>query len=550
MQERNIVLTRGALAQVGSVIAGIGLLVGIVGFIWQGGFSAYVIASFVIGLLGIGLWAYMTPQEFKDFITGRQVKQGTVAFFTTLLLIGIVALLYILVQRQVITFDMTEGERFSLSNETMDILSTLDRSTRDILITAFYRPEDLKQREIDDQYFQLYEEASGGRISRRYIDPLEEPGLAEPYRGGLEQGANIYLSFVSDDGLVDFASTIPVAESGKQERDMTEAITRLLVSGAFKVYFETSMGEPDPLDTSPQGISTLNALIRTNGLITDPLSLEALAASGDTIPQDASAVIIARPTRQMTDAEIGVIDDYVQQGGSLFIMADVFFSDSMFMAEGSAFNDYIWEQYGLRPLDAVVVDPASSERTELDFVSYAVFSYNDIGANLNIENAPATQTLFRMTRVIEINENPPVNNGRVVDSSPFSWGERDFAAIARENAFRFDEGVDIQGPLNTVAWAFNQDTGSKLILVGDGEFVSNGQIGSPQGNATLAMDGIGWMTGFTEQVRFQPTVIATGLPIVFVDGQMLDIIAFITIILMPGIMLVLAGFIWMRRVRQ
>ena len=49
---------------------------------------------------------------------------------------------------------------------------------------------------------------------------------------------------------------------------MTQAISRLLLSGTLTVYFDTGLGERDPLDTSQEGISGINNGVRESGLIT------------------------------------------------------------------------------------------------------------------------------------------------------------------------------------------------------------------------------------------------------------------------------------------
>lgn len=545
----NIVITRGTLGQIGSFLAGIGFLSAILSFLWLNSFSIYVLISAIVSIVGIVLWAYMTPEDFRNFIMGRQAKKGTIAFFTTLLLTGIVALIYIYVGRAAITIDMTQGERFTLSPESLDVLEAADRTIEaKIRITGFYTPRQVKAREVDNQYWELYADASN-KITIEYIDPLAEPARAAPYSGFLEQGVNVFVAYEDDNSNVIFQSTIPVILSGKQERDMTEALTRLLVRGRFRVYFESSLDTLSGVDNTAEGISIVNNLLRTNGIETQALSLAELAESGSTIPADASAVVFARPGRQLSQAEIDVVDEYVQRGGALFILTDVVLDSEDFLASNSLFNTYLWETFGLRGIDAIVVDEASSQQTSTDVVSAAVFPGNPVGVNLNDPENPSSNTLFRLARPIEVDESPPVNNGKVILTSPFSWAETDIERLIRDNAYEFNEGDDIQGPVTTVAWANDQVTNAKLVIVGDTDFITNGQVLSPEGNSILFFDSIGWMTGFTEDVRFEPQIITTGLPIIFVDVQTLDLIAFITTILMPGAMLALAIIIWGRRLR-
>lgn len=550
MRNDAIVITRGRLGQWGSLIGGVGLLVGVVGFIWQGGLTGYILAALVIGVLGILLWALMTPNEFWGFVTGRQVRHGTVAIFSSLLLVGIVALAYILVQRAVLTLDMTEGRRFTLSSETREVLSRIRSPIR---ITGFYTPSDLNQREVDDQFFRLYEDASGGRVTRQYVDPLEQPGIAGRFAqrfGLIAFPDNLFLSFVNADGTIDFETTTRIPRTATQERDMTQAINRLLLTGAFTVYFETSHGEFDPIDNGQQGLSIINNELRGNGMITQPLDLMQLAAAGGQIPADASVVVMAGPTTPLSDAEIAVLDAYLKRGGALFIMTGPLFSEERFLAEDSVFNRYLWDNFGLRALDAVVVDPAASGATALDIVSAAVFPEIEIGANLNVEGNPDTATLFRLARPIEVNTAPPVPNGQIIATSPQGYGERNLAALRETDTYTFDAREDIPGPLTTVAWAQNPDTKAKILLVGDNDFATNGQAISPTGNRILFMDGLAWLTGFSDQVRFQPQAFATGLPLLFIDGPTLDLIGFLTVILLPGLVLVSGLGIWLRRVRR
>ena len=548
-RQGNIVITRGTLGVLGSFIAGAGLIVGILSILWQSGFTIFVGITFAISIAGFALWAYMTPDDFKNFVSGRQAKRGTMAIFTTLLLIGIIAMMYIFILRTGVTIDMTQGERFTLSEETLEIIDAVNRSAEArIRITGFYSPQELRRQEVDNQYWQLYDDLTD-KIELEYINPLTEPAKATPYRGYLEQDVNVFVAFEDQDGDVIFQSTIPVVTSGSQERDMTEAITRLLLRGRFKVYFESSLDTLSGTDESPDGASTVNGLLRTNGIETDALNLAQLATEGNPIPDDASAIIFARPQRQLTQEEINIIDEYIQSGGALMILTDVVLSSDDFLQEDSPFNNYLWENFGLRALDYIVIDELASQETATDIVSAAVFPGNPIGANLDIETNPDNVTLFHLARALEVDDEPPVNNGNVIQTSPFSWAESNIDQLIRDNLWEYNEGEDIQGPITTVAWANNQETGSKVVIVGDSDFMTNGRILSPQGNSILFFDSIGWMTGFTEDVRFEPQIITTGLPIIFVDVQTLDLIAFITIILMPGVMLALAIAIWGRRLR-
>ncbi len=309
------------------------------------------------------------------------------------------------------------------------------------------------------------------------------------------------------------------------------------------------MGERDPLDTSQQGISGIKSGAQESGLIVYPLSIPDLSKNGGDIPTDAAALVMVRPTSDLDDAEIGVIDRYLQKGGSLFLMPDVLFNDDPFMKQDGAFNTYLWNNYGIRALDAAVVDPSASGQTALDVISAYVFTDTDIGARLNPALNP---TLFSLARPIDVNlaaAPADVANGQVIVSSQQSYGETDLKSLGETNTFHYDPGVDLPGPLATVAWASNHQTGAKIVLVGDSDYVSNGYVMSG-GNGILFTDSMAWLTGMGSRIRFAPQMYGVGMPLIFVSQQTLNLIAFVTVILMPGIVLITGLGVWLRRSRR
>lgn len=544
-QGETIIVTRVQVGRWASYVGAGGVILGVLGWVWQGGATPLILAVIGVGLAGVALWAAMTPREFTGFITGRQVRYGTMAVFSTLLLIGVVTMVYILVQRATITLDMTLSSRFTLSQETLDVLRGV---TRDIQITAFYNSAALQMREVDDWFFRLYETATNGKIRRRYINPDEEPALAQRF-GAYSNGAT-FLSYLNPDGSVDFSSLarVPRQQDGQQEREMTQAISRLLLAGSIKVYFAVGHGGLDPLDTSPQGLSNIHLGMQESGLVTDSLNLAQIVSMNGSIPDDAAAVIMPRPTVDLMPAEISVIDAYLARGGALFIMADALFNEGAFLAQNGAFNQYLWERYGIRAIDAVIVDYGANLRTPLDIVSAAVYANTDIAARINPAESP---TLFRIARAVQVQEeNPPVDNGRVITSSPDSYGETDFRALAETESYEADPAADLPGPLDSVVWAWDQATDARILLVGDSDFVTNGFVTTTMGNALLFTDGLAWLTGLSEEIEFAPQGFSTGLPLMFVTTQQLDLIALVTVILMPGATLLVGLLVWLRRIHQ
>lgn len=542
MRNDTITITRGQLGGWLGVIGGAALLAGFVGLIWQGSFGGVVAVALGVGAVGIVLWALLNPQDARGLLTGRQTRYGTLAVVLTFLLIGIIALTYIFVARSSITIDLTQNNRFTLSEETARVLERIERP---IQITGFYSPAGLRLRQVDDQFFRQYTTASNGRVEIVYIDPEEQPAQAQ--RFGVTFDGALFISYLNEDGSVDFSTLARVPRSENQERDVTEAISRLLIAGEVTVFFEVSYGGLDPTDPEQTGLSGVNNGIRESGLITYPLSLVELLQNGQRIPDEAAAIIMPRLTAPFDDQTVALVDDYLQRGGALFIMADPIFREPAFLREDDPFNTYLWENYGIRARDQVVVDYAASGDTPLDILSAAVYPETDIAARLNPETDPVQ---FRIARAVEVDDTPPpdVANGRIILSSPESYGETDWQTLAETNSFAFDESADVPGPLTTVAWAWNQENDSRILLIGDSDFATNGQV-LTGGNGVLFTDGLTWLTGYGERITFGTQFYSIGLPLIFIDTSTRDAISFVTIILMPGIMLLAAVIVWVRRMR-
>lgn len=539
MHDRSsVIITRADIGQFFGFLGAASLVIALLGLVWQQGFTFVIFLALVLGLGGIALWGIIAPEEFIGFVKGRQARYSTSAVFSSLLLLGIVVLVYVLLARSAIVADLTEGKRFTLSDNTLQVLENVRRPIR---ITGFYSPRLLQQRQIDDQFFRLYETATEGQISREYIDPVAQPGIAARFRAN---DGDVFVSFLGLTGEIDINATLIVTRSGRQERDMTEAISRLLLGGNFVIYFETGLSSLNVEDATQRGLSNINQIIREYGLITLPLNLPELAAAGGLIPEDASAVVMARPVSDPSEEAIAVLDEYLGRGGALFIAGD---AQTEFLRTGSLFNEYLWQSYGVRLLDAIVVDSVASDATALDLYP-AITAESAITTNITPENP----TLFRIARAIEVDTSPPVTNGWAIQSSPApnSFGENNLIGILRDNTWGYDEGADIPGPLSTVAWARDTNTGASILLVGDSDFMTNGQVSVPPGNASLFIDGLLWMTGANEAVSFTPEPTVTGQPLIFINTRSLDYIAALTLLVMPGTMLVLGGIVWFRRSRR
>lgn len=469
--------------------------------------------------------------------------RGIRAMLTTL--IGIVFLVvfvggvYVTTANASLTLDMTESRQYSLSSETLTVLDRVNEQGKEIRITGFYSANVIAYRQLDEAIARLYEVETDGLVTREYFNPDEQVALAEQF--GVQIDGEMFVSYVKEDGTVDFETVRRVAVDNSQERNLTNAILRLLDINRFVVGFEVSKSTIDPNDTSDRGASGVINGLESNGITTAAINLDLVAQRGEQLPLTLTALVMAQMRAPLSEAARGIVEDYLNRGGKVMILADADFGDNPFLSESDPFNNYLWENFGIRMRDAVAIDALSNAGTELDLLSYATSDGSSITARLNDTTNPTTRTLFRVARAIDIDPNPPVQNGMILATSPQSYGETDLVSVGLSENYSFDVADDIAGPVYLGAWANNTDTGSKVMLIGDSSFISNGLVTNPQGNGILFTDGITWLTGFGESVIFAPQGRVTNLPAVFISAQDLDTIALVTTVILPGLLIAM-GF--------
>lgn len=546
MNEREVVITRSSLGQIASLGFVISIILAILGGLRND--NTVVLAAIIFGVLSLGFWAFVSPRSFVSFVTGRQARHGTIAILSTVLFVAVVVMGYVYVQREVVTFDMTSSGTYSLSETTQTILAQINR---DIQITAFYAPESLAVRELDDQFFRQYTVASNGRVSRVYIDPIAQPAITDRFNA---QDGDVFLSYLTAEGEVDFDTLQYVPMEGRQERDMTNAINRLIAQGNFIAYFDIGHGNLTPSmtvgDDSPENLSIAAGLLSDSGWVVYALDLQDLSENNVPIPDDASVLIISRPTEQFSVQTINMLREYLNNGGSLLIMADANnLTGTGFLSENSVLNAYLWENWGIRMLDAVIVDNISGTlaQTPLDNVSIWIA---DIPITSGVNLDEETTTLFHISRPIEVNDDPPVNNGRIIQTSPVSYGETNLENLGLTNEYGYDEGEDIQGPLTSAAYAYNDITQGKLVLIGDSDFATDARIATPRGNAELFLGAVDWLSDFSEQVSFGFEARAASLPTIFVSPAQLDQINYLILIIIPGLIMLMGAGVWFIRNRR
>ncbi|MFZ4826368.1 MAG: Gldg family protein [Phototrophicaceae bacterium] len=536
-------MTRRAIGFLLALLSISSLVFGMVVLLWMFRFSTIWVIAFGISGVGLLAWWATAPTDFLAFLRGKPLRHQMSSTLATLLLLGIVATLYLMTLRLNVALDATLGNSFSLSPATFSVLQRIPAERR-LQITGFYTARNLNQRDVDDQIFRLYEIETQGKVTVQYLDPEREPSLAQRY--GVRNDGDVFVSFVDEDGAVLPDSIEYVTRSAKQERDITNAINRLFVSSVLTIYFDTSHTELSLYDDSEQGISVWGEVLTQNGMRVTTLDLQGLVANGESIPIDASTVVIARPSQPIEDAVATELVRYMARGGSLMILADALFAENDAFVEGTLFHTLLKNKYGLSIEPAISIDLGANLQTPLNPIGYATFNEPPFGNRL-----PDADSFFRIARAVDVLElkAPTVANGSVIMTSPQSYLEFDTERVSTLGTFNIDNTTDRQGPTTLVAWAWDEGgDDSKVVLIGDGDFAMNEVVtAGASGNLAVLAEGINWLSGFDNQVEYGFAANPSDIPALFLSAQQLDFIGILTVAVIPLLVLLVGLIVWYRR---
>jgi len=548
-------LGRAAIANAAGILGGAVLVLGALLYLALGTATVAVFACILVGATGITLWMWWAPDDFRAWLTGRQTRYGTASVVVTILFAGLVAAAYLLADRANLTADLTGVQRYSLNRPTLETIDQLEARGFRVRLVGFFSARKLREQEAADLLLRQYDAHGGNTIEVEYIDPDERPEVARSYGYQAGQDGSIYLALIGADGQP-MPNTTPRFVGPASEREITTALRTLAAAGRFKIYFTTGHGELDIRRSDDANISRLAVSLIDAGIAAEQLSLLSVLETG--IPEDASAVMIVGARGRFTEEEVRVLDAYLQRGGRLAIFTDPPQVDegtaltNTFLEEGSPFSDYLWNEFGVRPLDALIVQTSPYYTNEFTPVINATVPHS----LLNL--AQDQQVIMSWVRPFELVSEPAERQALYMREPLFytsadSYGETGLRELMETYQIEYNSGRDLPGPLPVGVTVRRPAEGQleaqpRIVLIGDSDLVSNQFVQNLPGNVWLWTDLIDWLTGYVQAVSFTP-LSDPGLLNLVLSDQQRTAIALITLLGMPGAVLAVGAAVWWYRRR-
>jgi len=530
------------------ILAFIGLLVAVAVVFTQPTFSVMGWGGLGIALLSLLAWVLMAPDQARAVVTGRTLRFGGMSLIVTVIVLTALVGVYTVVRGMNLRVDLTQRDTFSLTSESESAIVALgaDPTVPPIKLTAFYDAIRAAQRDRDTLLFEDYQQKSAGKITYEFVDLDRNPLLAQQM--GITGGGQIFVARVNEDGTLDIENGEVV--NFLSQDGLTNAVLRVAAAGDFRAYFVTVPGGLSLTGAGQDGMSTLNNWLRQLDWTTRQVGLFELANETGDIrlnnPNvDGEVVVIPGGDTPLAEDELKIITDYLDNGGSLIIFAAPSSNTetSSSLASDPALNDYLWENFGLRVQNNIVIDPVINFQTPLVPVSVDFSLNHPITRSFPQRSGMA----FEVPHSIEIaNPMPEGVEGRyLARSATDSYVKTDFQAALEGDFGRTPD--DPTGPFALAAVAENTNTGARVVIFGSTSVVRNDYaqlIGLV--NQAAARNSLIWTTGFDEyvtQVTIQSAQRPQDQPI-FVDRQTGGTINFVTTILLPFGVLIVGFLVW------
>lgn len=269
--------------------------------------------------------------------------------------------------------DLTRDELFTLSEGTEEILQGLDDIVQITLFASAELPPELQfqLRDVRDLLSDM-ERASGGELLTSEVDPDEdedEAARAQSYGiGPLEFNVLRDDEFEVRRGYYGLAVTyaneqevIPaIQRTDDLEFRLVSAIAAMTADAQTTVGFVTGSGALGA-GQIPGLQEVLGDRYRFQNL---DLALDSLPAP---TPDSVRVIVVAGPTQPLDSLSVSRVESFVDSGGAALLLLDPVELNPEMMALMPIQSglEALLEHRGLRPVEGLVVDLASSERVSM-----------------------------------------------------------------------------------------------------------------------------------------------------------------------------------------
>jgi ABC-type uncharacterized transport system involved in gliding motility auxiliary subunit len=471
----------------------------------------------------------------------RQMKYGANTFILVVVVLAILGGVNYLVNRHTKRVDLTEGQRYSLSDQTEKVVRGLED---EVTITYFQREREMVRGQDRLREYQTLSD----KLKVEFVDPVQKPARAQSFD---VKGPWPILIVQRGDRRE--------RVSNDSEQDITNALLKVTREGRNTVCVVEGQGERSTEDSGESGFSGVQSALTTN--LYEVQSVFLLRETA--VPEECTVVVVAGPEKDLAPEAVSPLREFVRAGGKALVMVEPEFKES--------FPNLVslLEEWSIDVGNDVVVDISglgqifgASELAPLvaDYPSHAITKDFRV------------MTLFAGARSVQAGEGSVegVTAQDLALTSAQSWAE---TTLTLEGALEFEEESDRLGPISLAVVATVQgepptsesseegeaaddaEGGAdaedeakapegRVVAVGDVDFASNQLLGF-QGNQDFFLNVVAWLAEDADLISIRPKEPENQS--LFLSRQVQQNVAWVALVILP-LFFVVAGVVsWWRR---
>jgi ABC-type uncharacterized transport system involved in gliding motility auxiliary subunit len=494
--------------------------------------GAYAGLTLVI-LYTLGQW-----REIAAFFRRRNARYGTIAAVSVIVVLGILVAVNYLSDRRNKRWDLTENKQYSLSEQSMKLLSSLDSPAKFMVFDQAQSLDRFRARLDAYQY-------GSRQVQVDYVDVDKDPVKTKEYK-------------------VDTYGTIVIEYKGRTERattdaeqDITNALIKVVNPTAKKIYFLSGHGEKDPGSSDKRiGYSAIADSLKRDNFEFATLAL----AQTNEIPKDATVLVIAGPRTDLLEQEVPLINAYLtSRSGKLLVLIDP--PENFKQPATMPGLTGLLNEWGIKATESVVVDVSGLTSNPTAPVAAPPYPSHAITNNFGFITA------FPLVRNLQAETSPQKRSGQTfLQTAARSWAEMSLASLSDQKAGVSADPAkgDITGPVSIgVATAVPAATAepapaadtkkpadeapkpeTRVAAIGDSDFVSNAYLGV-EGNRDLFMNTVNWLAQQENLIAIRPKE-PSDRRLTMTENKSMAIML-LSILVIPGAVLGAGVYSWWRR---
>jgi gliding motility-associatede transport system auxiliary component len=540
----------------------------------ESGAAEYIIYG--AGILLVIYGAILNRRIISEAWASGRFARGGNAVILIISVTAIMVFLNILVSSHQFRKDMTADKYYSLSQQTLDVMKTVDTPVE---ILYFYTKQHNSSAGI--QYYEKKEKLerllreyqfNNANIKAEFIDADVERELARSYEvsgygllivkaGTRKKEINDYDLFEDNYYMAMMQGRQPSPVRFMGEQEITSALLEVLSDEIPKIYFLTGHGEKSISGNEAGGYRLLKEYLEREIYETENLNL----VDEEKVPDDCSILVIAGPDKPLFEIETKALEDYLNCGGNALILVEPESKDP-------GLKDILRAKAGIELVNGIIIDPSSILPDGT--APTPTYRYHPIVEPFS--DSQVLTVLFGARGMKKAGEAPEgADIKEIFSSSENGWSEQDFEEEVKKELIEMVEGRDILGPfalgfamerklktagpeeiagaeedgiIESVNQVENKEKDQRIVVIGDSDFITNEIVGGIRGlvqNIDLFMNSISWIAGKQEGLSIRPKEL-TSPPLIMTQTQS-RLVMFLTIIITPLIVLIIGIAVWVKR---